>query len=362
MNTARALFALGILLTSAPGSSNDESPSDEKQTEKSGNGQIEVILHKKDGQSVVGDENTGQTDAKGGGPQPSKFWLGVNACEVGDALRSHLKLTKRVGLLVLDVSPDSPASAAGLKQHDVLIQFGDHELVSNADLSAAVQKYAGKEAVLQIYRAGKKLTVKVTTAKRPEKLANAVFSRLQPANFKIAPDAPGKSARGNPRFRFVGPGIVVNSQHEPNAGKNYTIRIFTDKDGVKNAVVKSEGGTYEATAATVHKLPYEYRSLIAPALNSAYRIDCDFTVNGRSLTQQSGGVWVQRWLGGAWGGWGPAGIQLVPTGFWVRGNDAGQNVNTIAGNNVSVEKKLELMNRKLDGLQKAIERLQSGGK
>ena len=55
-----------------------------------------------------------------------KFWIGVHAVPINEALQSHLNLEDR--LIVHAVVPDSPAAKGGLKQLDILLKFGDHDI------------------------------------------------------------------------------------------------------------------------------------------------------------------------------------------------------------------------------------------
>lgn len=363
----RAVIAFSLLLTAAPGSSTPERLADSESLDKiCCDRQLEIVVQA-DGTNVVVTQRSGQSEIevekKKKEQEAPKFWVGVNCLQVGDTLRSHLNLKKKVGLIVIDVSPDSPAATAGLKRHDVLVKLGKSELATCKSLGDAVQANANQPVALELFRGGKKQTVRITPAKRPDKMSKEVYARLKPAQFRIHSELPLKSSKQNPRFRFVGPGVVVSGGRAPNAGKDYQIRVFKSKEGVRTVVVKTDAGTYEATADSLHEVPYEVRTLVATVLNAANRSDRDFTVNGESLNNQSGGVWVQKWTGGPWGGWGPAGIQLIPTGYWIRpGSQGGAGGTTAQADKKSLEQKLEEMNRKLDSLTKAFERLQSGGK
>ena len=57
-------------------------------------------------------------------------YLGVMTREVPPELRSQLGLAEGFGLLVDGVMPDSPATAAGIKEHDILVRFEDQQLVN----------------------------------------------------------------------------------------------------------------------------------------------------------------------------------------------------------------------------------------
>ena len=106
-----------------------------------------------------------------------EFMIGVGCSPIPESLASQLNLDNGLGLLVESVNEDSPASAAGLQKHDILM-YADHtELKTTADLMAAVER-AGtdkKPVALTLVRAGKEMTVEATPAKRPANEHKALF-------------------------------------------------------------------------------------------------------------------------------------------------------------------------------------------
>jgi hypothetical protein len=93
-------------------------------------------------------------------------WLGVSTEEASEALTSQLDLQAGVGLLVTYVVPDGPAAKAGLKQHDVLVQFDDQSLVHPSQLRKLVRvRKEGDTVKLTFYRAGKRKTASVELGK-----------------------------------------------------------------------------------------------------------------------------------------------------------------------------------------------------
>ena len=61
------------------------------------------------------------------------FVIGIHCEPVGDAMRAQLELES--GLIVRHVVEESPALAAGLQMHDILMFADDRELKSNSDLT-----------------------------------------------------------------------------------------------------------------------------------------------------------------------------------------------------------------------------------
>lgn len=101
----------------------------------------------------------------------SKYYIGVAAGKVDDALRAHLDLPEGVGLIVGHVSLDTPAAEAGIQQHDILIRADGNELRELDDLIAVVEEHGGEnpnQFAMDIIRHGQPETVWVTPAERPD--------------------------------------------------------------------------------------------------------------------------------------------------------------------------------------------------
>lgn len=106
------------------------------------------------------------TQADSTDKQPA--WLGVAVEETPEALSAQLGLEPGVGLMVLQVSPDSPAAKAGLKRNDVLAELAGHALAHPAQLRRVVQaRRPGETVELVFYRAGKRQKVSVTLDQAP---------------------------------------------------------------------------------------------------------------------------------------------------------------------------------------------------
>ncbi len=83
-------------------------------------------------------------------------WLGVQIQEVTPDIASSLGLKNDHGALVADVTVDSPAAKAGLKQGDVIVKYDGHTVEQLRDLPRFVAETpAGKSADLTVWRNGK---------------------------------------------------------------------------------------------------------------------------------------------------------------------------------------------------------------
>jgi serine protease Do len=90
-------------------------------------------------------------------------YLGINIGDVTPANASFFNLKEASGALVSQVTPDSPASRAGIKNGDVIDQLNGHKIVDASALQVAVSEdQPGQTIQLGILRSGQPMTVGVT--------------------------------------------------------------------------------------------------------------------------------------------------------------------------------------------------------
>ena len=110
----------------------------------------------------------------------SRGWLGVKIQEVTRDLAESFGLDKPSGALVAQVLSGSPAEEAGFEAGDVILKFNGREIGLSAELPAQVGRIApGESAVVEVFRAGQSINLKVTIGELPssEELA---ATRAQP--------------------------------------------------------------------------------------------------------------------------------------------------------------------------------------
>ena len=121
---------------------------------------------------------------KPGGP-----WLGVHTAELPPAMREQLDIPAWTGLLVEQLPPDSPAGAAGIAQHDILLTFNLTPLATPEALRAELAKC----------RPGEKVLIEYLHKSRREKAAVTLGKRGDPEAENAAPNAvPNAAPNGAP--------------------------------------------------------------------------------------------------------------------------------------------------------------------
>lgn len=101
--------------------------------------------------------------------RPTAF-IGVLTGPVSPELRAQLGLAEGFGLRVEEVMPDSPAQAAGVREHDVLVALDDQKLVNMDQLQALVRSKKKGDAI----------TLTVISGGRDSRLSLTVGERLMP--------------------------------------------------------------------------------------------------------------------------------------------------------------------------------------
>ena len=102
-----------------------------------------------------------------GGPVSGGSYLGIDIDDVTSERASALKLKEERGVEITRVDQDAPAGKAGLKEHDVILQFNGARLEGEEQLRRLIRETpAGRKVTLDISRDGSPMTVTVTLAQR----------------------------------------------------------------------------------------------------------------------------------------------------------------------------------------------------
>ena len=91
----------------------------------------------------------------------SGSWLGVGVTEVSPEKMNALKLAEERGALLGKIVPDSPASKAGLKENDVVLEINSQRVEGTEQFRRMIREIpAGRTANLTIWRDGARKTSK----------------------------------------------------------------------------------------------------------------------------------------------------------------------------------------------------------
>ncbi len=103
----------------------------------------------------------------------ARAYLGVQPTELDNEVASVLHVKNGEGVLIADVTSDSPAAEAGLQKGDIITEFNGAKIHSPSELREVVERVAvGSHQKLTILRDGKTITVDVTPQAMPTDLAS----------------------------------------------------------------------------------------------------------------------------------------------------------------------------------------------
>ncbi len=96
-------------------------------------------------------------------------FLGVEMQDLNADLSSEFNVPTQNGVLVAQVMSDTPASNAGIKSGDVIVEFNGKEVADSHSLQLAVTDCTpGSTATVKLYRDGKEKTVTLKLGELPE--------------------------------------------------------------------------------------------------------------------------------------------------------------------------------------------------
>ncbi len=106
-----------------------------------------------------------------------KGWLGVAIQDINTQTEKKLELKSRDGVLVNEVERDSPAESAGIKEDDIIVQFGAKIIKDVDDLQNAVAGAMPESKVpVVVLRKGEKKTLDVAVGKQPSRKKTFAFT------------------------------------------------------------------------------------------------------------------------------------------------------------------------------------------
>ena len=100
-------------------------------------------------------ENKGDTDNNLPGGGEKGALRGVSVQALTPDLRQQLQTPEGTqGVVITDVDADSPASAAGLQQGDIIVQVNRKPVTTVSEFNAAVKAGASRESTLLLVKTG----------------------------------------------------------------------------------------------------------------------------------------------------------------------------------------------------------------
>ncbi len=99
----------------------------------------------------------------------SRGWLGVGIQNLTPELAEYYRLEQKEGVLVTQVYEGDPADEAGIKEGDIIVGIDGKDVKTSRELSRKVAEAGvGNKMRINLLRDGRKKTVRVKLAKRPD--------------------------------------------------------------------------------------------------------------------------------------------------------------------------------------------------
>lgn len=112
----------------------------------------------------------------------TRGWLGVNLQDLSKDLAASYGLKANEGVLLSEVLENGPAAAAGLKQGDIILKFGDKKVSDVTQFRFWVAAAGpGKAVPVEVFRNGKVVPLTVKLAERNASLASLSLQERRPA-------------------------------------------------------------------------------------------------------------------------------------------------------------------------------------
>jgi len=95
-------------------------------------------------------------------------WIGISIQELSDEMSAALRIQKSKGAFVTDVTKEGPAEKAGIKPADIIVKFGDQEIMDIKTLPQLVSQTAiNKNIAVTVLRRGKIRIMNVKVLRNP---------------------------------------------------------------------------------------------------------------------------------------------------------------------------------------------------
>jgi len=102
--------------------------------------------------------------------RPRRGWLGVEAHAVTPSIARAIEMKKAEGVIIAGVVRNGPAHKAGIQPGDVVLAINGKKITDARDALTAISRHKpGNKIQLEIFRAGKTLTVTATVIERPQR-------------------------------------------------------------------------------------------------------------------------------------------------------------------------------------------------
>ncbi|MES2706727.1 MAG: PDZ domain-containing protein [Verrucomicrobiota bacterium] len=184
------------------------------------------------------------TRVAGGNASGPVTFMGVSVSPAPEELSNHLPLVKGTGLVVQNVSKDSPAEKAGILRNDILVRFDDQILIHPSQFSVLVSgRKEGDSVKLSVLRKGTAQEIPVTLGKSDGGDPAGAPGTLKFGDVEVQLAAPGADSKPLrtyiKRWALDGNSPQVKELKMDSGGRS--LRISGDEIKIEGDKLKVEG-------------------------------------------------------------------------------------------------------------------------
>jgi serine protease Do len=173
----------------------------------------------------------GTQTPKASGPQAYTYWvgdpsgsrgsyLGVDVTDISKDRIGTLKLKDEHGVEVTMVDQDAPAGKAGLKEHDVILEFNGQRVEGEEELKRLIHETpAGRKITLGISRDGQTMQLPVTLGERSKTTTWSSGAMVAPHAYAMPTIPPMPPVPAIPAMEFEMPDVNISiHSYSPSTG------------------------------------------------------------------------------------------------------------------------------------------------
>jgi serine protease Do len=187
---------------------------------------------------------------------PRFGYIGARVQAMTPAMADAIDYPNDFGVIVAEVTPDSPAAAAGIKSGDVLQTINGEKVRDYRKLNRVIGTSLGKKVTLEVWNAGKARTVTADVKELTERLwasftssevKSPTFSQVTDFGFVLADITPELRAQYSLDANLDGP--VVTRVVDDSAAKSAGVKVgdvLVDAQGTKLKTVADFSGRLTA--------------------------------------------------------------------------------------------------------------------
>jgi serine protease Do len=170
----------------------------------------------------------------------TRGWLGVNIQNMDDELAKSFNMHDKKGILVADVTHDSPAEKSGLKQGDIIIKVNGSSISDVAELRNKIALFSpGTNLSIEIIRDNKPMNLNIVIGEQPSDLKKASGADsgaiLEKLGFSVQDLTPQFSAQ----FGYkMGKGVIVSEVVQGSPAFNVGIKAGSLIEEINRQPVK----------------------------------------------------------------------------------------------------------------------------